>query len=109
MNYRITGALTAEYLSAEVLKGFTLLFFLIVPQDAVECSHSQNPLGSHSLVPKFVAMLLSAKIGVGSEEVSKDQRGGLASREPPDFLRTVREIFPFPNPRVIIQQSSNLL
>jgi hypothetical protein len=54
-------------------------------------------------------MLLSAKVGVGSEEVSKDQRGGLASRKPPDFLRTVWEIFPFPNPRVIIQQSGNLL
>jgi hypothetical protein len=58
----------AEYVPTEVLKGFALHSFLVVPQGAVQCSGSQaNQLGSHSLVPKFVAMLLSAKVGVGRE------------------------------------------
>ena len=100
----------AEYLPVEVLRGFALHSFLIVPQGAVEYSHSQaNQLGSHLLAPKFIAILLSAKVGIGSEEVSKDQCGRLTSHKPLDFLHTIWEIFPFPNPRVIIQQSGNLL
>jgi hypothetical protein len=100
----------AEYLPAEVIRGFVLRSFLVVPQGAVECGRSQaNQLGSHSLVPKFVAMHLSAKVDLESEEVIKDQYGGLGSRKPLDFLRTVQEIFPLPNPIVIILPSGNLL
>jgi hypothetical protein len=110
MNYGIEGAMTAGYLPAEVLRGFVLHSILVVPQGAVECGHSQaNQLGSHLLVPKFVPMLLSAKVGIGSDDVSKDQCGGLTYRKPLDFIRTVWEICPFPNPRVIIQPSGNLL
>jgi hypothetical protein len=54
-------------------------------------------------------MLWSAKVGVGSEDVSKGQCGMLASYKPPDVLHTIRGIFPFLNPQVIIQQSGNLL
>jgi hypothetical protein len=54
-------------------------------------------------------MLLSAKDGAGRKDVSNDQCGGLASRKPPDILHTVQELFPFPNPTVIIQHTTNLL
>jgi hypothetical protein len=110
VNDRFDGALMTGYLPAEVLRVFALCSFLVVDQGAVECGRSQaNQLGSHSHVPKLVAMLSSAKVGVEGKDVSEDQCGGRASCKSPDCLRTVREIFLFPNLRVIIQYSSNLL
>jgi hypothetical protein len=77
------STLTAEYLRAEVMRGFSLGSFFKVSQGAVECSRSEaKQLGSYSLVRKCGPMLLSAKLGVGIEDMRKDRHSGCASGLP---------------------------